>query len=107
MFNISKIFSYQYVHPLFGLGSLTPKTLSILAMIFPVGNDFPAYHKFTYDFCTHIICANCYWVHPLAFLAWAIAILKSCGIDFGAWSSSSFIIFATYFGSNEEFLFAC
>jgi hypothetical protein len=35
-----------------GLGSLTPRTLSILAIIWPVGTDFPASQEFTSDFGT-------------------------------------------------------
>ena len=35
---------------LFGLGSLTPRTLSIFAIKLPEGKDFPASHAFTSDF---------------------------------------------------------
>jgi hypothetical protein len=34
----------------FGRGSFTPNTLSILAIKLPLGNVFPAYQAFIYDF---------------------------------------------------------
>lgn len=71
---------HEYTDHLLALGSFTPRTLSILAIRFPVGTDFPASQAFTYDFWTHIWWANCYWVHPLAFLACWMAILRSWGI---------------------------
>ncbi len=38
------IISYQVFQCLLGLGSLTPRTLSIFAMMVPMGKDFPASH---------------------------------------------------------------
>jgi hypothetical protein len=85
---------HHYLFHLFGLGNLVPKTLSIFAIRSPEGRDFPASHALISDFWTHIKWANCYCVKFLAFLAWAIAILKSWGIDAAKWlnENCTFII---------------
>ena len=70
------IFKESINQPLDGLGNFTPNTFSIFAITAPVGTDFPAYHAFTSDLGICIIFANCSWFHPLAFRAWAIAILS-------------------------------
>ena len=80
MFNSPSSNINGILHFFDGLGSFTPSTLSIFAIKFPVGKDFPASHELTSDLGTWITFANCYWFQPLAFLAWAIAILKSWGM---------------------------
>lgn len=76
--NNDKILFQDQLHPQFfgGLGSFTPRTFYILAIMAFGGTDFPAYHAFTSGFGIWIIFANCYWFQPFAFLAWAIAILN-------------------------------
>ena len=54
---------------LLGRGSLTPSTLSILAICMPVGTDLPASQALMSDLGMESWWANCSWVQPLAFLA--------------------------------------
>ena len=72
------MFMKLFDHFFFGLGNLTPSTLSILAIMLPVGTDLPASHWLTSDFGTCNCLANCYWFHPFSFLAWAIATRNYC-----------------------------
>ena len=44
---------------LFGLGSFTPRTLSILAIWSPLGIPFPFSHELMSDFGMHKRWANC------------------------------------------------
>lgn len=91
-------------HHLFlgGLGNFTPSTFSIFTIIAPLGTDFPASHEFTSDLGIWISFENWSWFHPLAFLAWAIAIRKSWGIE-GAiliYNATLIVIFWIHYLSN-------
>ena len=101
---VIKLQTYQISHFLFGLGNLTPKTLSILARIPPEGTDLPASQALTSALGTWRSWANFSWVSPLLFLDCAKAILSSWGIVTGSLSSSALRILATCLPSSPFLL---